>query len=121
MTEPSSPGEVIEPDYRFTLANERTFLAWQRTSLALLATAVAVIQFLPHHAEPLVRYGLGAVFGALAAVTAGGGLHRWHASDRAIRAGAPLPPARPMSVLAMVLLLTGLITVTVAMVLAATR
>jgi uncharacterized membrane protein YidH (DUF202 family) len=28
-----------EPDHRFTLANERTFLAWMRTSLALLAVA----------------------------------------------------------------------------------
>src|SRR3984893_15268857 len=32
-----------EPDYRFTLANERTFLAWQRTALGLLAAAVAVV------------------------------------------------------------------------------
>ncbi|MGA9680044.1 MAG: DUF202 domain-containing protein, partial [Mycobacterium sp.] len=38
-----SPAE-IEPDYRFTLANERTFLAWQRTSLGLLAAAVALVQ-----------------------------------------------------------------------------
>lgn len=29
-----------EPDPRFTLANERTFLAWTRTALALLASAV---------------------------------------------------------------------------------
>ena len=34
----------FEPDYRFTLANERTFLAWQRTALGLLAAAVAVVQ-----------------------------------------------------------------------------
>ncbi|MGH3672809.1 MAG: DUF202 domain-containing protein, partial [Pseudonocardiaceae bacterium] len=36
--------EEFEPDYRFTLANERTFLAWLRTALALLAAAVAVVQ-----------------------------------------------------------------------------
>jgi putative membrane protein len=36
-----------EPDYRFTLANERTFLAWQRTALGLLAAAVAVVQLVP--------------------------------------------------------------------------
>jgi putative membrane protein len=36
-----------EPDYRFTLANERTFLAWIRTSLALLAGGVAVVQLVP--------------------------------------------------------------------------
>lgn len=33
------------PDYRFTLANERTFLAWVRTALAMMAAGVAVVQF----------------------------------------------------------------------------
>ena len=37
----------FEPDYRFTLANERTFLAWERTALGLLAAAVAVVQLIP--------------------------------------------------------------------------
>ncbi len=36
-----------EPDYRFTLANERTFLAWLRTSLSLLAAGIAVVQLIP--------------------------------------------------------------------------
>ena len=36
-----------EPDVRFTYANERTFLAWNRTSLALIATGVAATQLLP--------------------------------------------------------------------------
>jgi putative membrane protein len=40
-------GHEREPDYRFTLANERTFLAWQRTALGLLAAAVAAVQLLP--------------------------------------------------------------------------
>lgn len=34
-----------EPDYRFTLANERTFLAWIRTALAVLAAGVMLDQF----------------------------------------------------------------------------
>lgn len=46
MTAPhAEPG--TEPDYRFTLANERTFLAWIRTALALIAGGVAVAQLLP--------------------------------------------------------------------------
>ncbi len=36
-----------DPDYRFTLANERTFLTWLRTSLALIAAGVAVVQLVP--------------------------------------------------------------------------
>ena len=37
-------GTGDEPDYRFSLANERTLLAWLRTALALLAAGVAVDQ-----------------------------------------------------------------------------
>jgi uncharacterized membrane protein YidH (DUF202 family) len=41
----------FEPDYRFTLANERTFLAWQRTALGLLAAAVAVVHLVPEASQ----------------------------------------------------------------------
>ncbi|GAM70385.1 inner membrane protein [Vibrio sp. JCM 19236] len=41
------------PDYRFSLANERTYLAWIRTALALLAGAIAVDQLTPDLANPL--------------------------------------------------------------------
>ena len=34
------------PDIRFTLANERTFLAWLRTAIGLIAAGVAVFHFL---------------------------------------------------------------------------
>ncbi len=81
----------FEPDYRFTLANERTFLAWQRTSLGLLAAGVAVVQLAPEFAVPGARYAIGALLAALATVTVGGGVHRWRQVDRAIRLGAPLP------------------------------
>ena len=49
---PSEPTEQ-EPDYRFTLANERTFLAWIRTALALIAGGVAVVQLVPAFGVPL--------------------------------------------------------------------
>ncbi|MEO3761142.1 DUF202 domain-containing protein [Mycobacterium sp. B14F4] len=80
-----------EPDYRFTLANERTFLAWQRTALGLLAAAVAVIQFVPELGIPGARHGLGLLLAALAILTAGMGLVRWRQVDRAVRSGLPLP------------------------------
>ena len=80
-----------EPDYRFTLANERTFLAWQRTALGLLAAAVAVIQFVPEFGIPGARRGLGLLLAALAALTSGMGLVRWRQVDRAVRSGRPLP------------------------------
>jgi putative membrane protein len=81
----------VEPDYRFTLANERTFLAWQRTALGLLAAAVAVIQFVPSLSVPGARHVLGVLLGALSILTATIGIRRWERCDRAMRRGQPLP------------------------------
>lgn len=103
--------DEAEPDYRFTLANERTFLAWQRTSLGLLASAVAVLHFLPDEGPP-TTYVLGGTLGALATGTAVGGLLRWRQLDRAIRHGHALPRGRMPLVLAAVLAVIGMATVT---------
>lgn len=80
-----------EPDPRFTLANERTFLAWIRTSLALTAGGIAVEAFTGSVFDPLTRTVLGSVLlglAALLAVTAG---FRWIQVERAMRHGRPLP------------------------------
>jgi putative membrane protein len=87
---PQSAQEV-EPDYRFTLANERTFLAWQRTALGLLAAAVAVVQFVPELSIPGARHVLGLLLALLAVLTAGMGILRWEQVDRAVRRDLPLP------------------------------
>lgn len=85
-----SPGEE-EPDYRFTLANERTFLAWIRTALALIAGGIAVAQFVPSFGIPGLRHGLSV------ALTAGGGLlaalavRRWQRVQAAMRRDEDLP------------------------------
>lgn len=86
--------EEFEPDYRFTLANERTFLAWLRTSLGLLAAAVAVVQLVPELVIPGARHVIGAILAALAIYTAAVGLYRWGKVDEAIRRGQPLPRHR---------------------------
>lgn len=105
---------VIEPDYRFTLANERTFLAWQRTALGLLAAAVGIVQLMPELTIPGLRHVLGAAVGVLAMFAAGAGLHRWAQVDRAIRRDEPLPrPATPVY-LTVGLLVIGLVTVALA-------
>lgn len=106
-----------EPDYRFTLANERTFLAWQRTSLGLLAASLAALHFLADQAGPAFANILGAGLGALAAATALGGLLRWRRNDAAIRLGGPLPVPRMLTVLALVLAVIGLTGVVAAIVL----
>ncbi|GAB37599.1 MULTISPECIES: YidH family protein [Gordonia] len=99
---PFSP-PAREPDYRFTLANERTFLAWQRTALGLLAAAIAALQFLPDPTHPAFRYGLGLALGLLAVVVSAGGLIRWKQNDDAIRREQPLPRSSLIAVLGVAL------------------
>jgi putative membrane protein len=82
--------EGEEPDPRFTFANERTFLAWVRTSLALMAAGVALDAFsagLPAGARKLIAVVLLAV-GVACACWA---YLRWMANERALRRGDPLP------------------------------
>jgi putative membrane protein len=97
-----------EPDYRFTLANERTYLAWQRTALGLLAAAVAVIQFVPQFGVPGARHALGLLLGLLATLTAAIGLWRWRQVDSAMRDGRPLPRHPTPAYLAVGLIVIGL-------------
>ena len=98
-----------EPDYRFTLANERTFLAWQRTALGLLAATVALLQFVPGSAVQGMQYILSTVLGILAIVITGAGLSRWRQVDRAIRCGERLPHNFTPALLASSLAALGLV------------
>jgi putative membrane protein len=82
------------PDYRFTLANERTLLAWLRTGLALVAAGVAVATYAP---DLGARWGSAAVALALVGVGLGaavGGFVRWRRYEAAIAADRPLPASR---------------------------
>ena len=105
-----------EPDYRFTLANERTFLAWQRTALGLLAAAVAVIQLVPELSIAGARHVLGIVLTLLAILTAGMGVLRWHQVDRAMRRDQPLPRHPTPMYLGVGLIIIGVITLGVVVV-----
>ena len=87
-------GDDQDPDYRFTLANERTFLAWIRTALALIAGGVAVVQLVPALPIPGVRHGLGMVLTAAGGVLAVLAVRRWAAVQTAMRQGVALPRSR---------------------------
>lgn len=80
-----------EPDPRFTLANERTFLAWIRTSLALLAGGVAVEAFMTDLFSPELRKTVAVLLLLLALVIGGGSFFRWLNVERSMRHKAPLP------------------------------
>ena len=90
----AGPDDEHEPDYRFTLANERTFLAWLRTSLSLLAAGVAVVQLVPAFSVPAARGVIGGLLAVLAVVAAASGLVRWRSVETAIRRDRPLPRQR---------------------------
>src|SRR3954451_15602093 len=83
-----------DPDPRFTLANERTYLAWNRTALALLGGGLAAAEFLRFDSDA-VR-----LLVALPPIVMGGGLaaptsRRWAANERAMPLGRPLPAGPP--------------------------
>ena len=78
-----------EPDPRFTFANERTFLAWARTGLALIGGGLV--------ADQVLHFGLGGVhlLVAIPAIVLGGligigSYRRWEVNERAMRLGEPL-------------------------------
>lgn len=89
------------PDYRFSLANERTFLAWLRTSLALIGGGLAVAQFLPEHRLRIVIAVSLLALGGLVAIRA---IDHWSRSERAMRLGEALPPSRFPAILALVVM-----------------
>ena len=99
---PAGPVTGDEPDARFSLANERTYLAWVRTALALLAGGVAGAKALDFH---------HAVFRWVVAgppIAAGGllGLHasvRWRRYEEAMRARRPLPVGRGLTTIGVAL------------------
>ena len=93
-------GVGSEPDPRFSLANERTFLAWIRTALALVAGAAAV-DALPLPLPDAVQRALAAGLALAALLTALAAWRGWARTERAMREGAPLP-ANPAMVVVLV-------------------
>jgi putative membrane protein len=90
MPDSTDPNTGAEPDPRFTFANERTFLAWNRTGLALIVAGLAVAQFLKlgfDGAQLLIALPMF----ALGAGIALGSYRLWRSNERALRHGLPLP------------------------------
>jgi putative membrane protein len=85
-------GDGRDPDPRFTFANERTFLAWSRTALALVVAGLGIVQLLPPFpGVPVGRHLLGVPLIALGAVLAVAAYVEWVRSQRALRRGEALP------------------------------
>lgn len=100
VREPPWCQQGAEPDYRFSLANERTFLAWIRTALALLAGGVLLEQFStklgPHGLVVALAVALGVLAAALCALA----YVRWRANEIAMRHARRLPGTLAIPLLA---------------------
>ncbi|WP_119289236.1 DUF202 domain-containing protein [Streptomyces sp. YIM 130001] len=114
-----SPERVREegdtPDYRFSLANERTFLAWIRTALALVGGGFAVDQFLPDLRWGM-RVALALVLLATGALCSLRAVNHWVRCERAMRRGEDLPVSRFPALLSLAVGLVALVMVAVVLV-----
>jgi len=80
-----------DPDPRFSFANERTFLAWVRTALALVAGGIGLEAFAPPLAVPGLRQMLAGLLVIAGIVTSALAFRRWLRSEEAMREGRSLP------------------------------
>ena len=101
-----STGE--EPDPRFSLANERTFLAWIRTSLSFLAAGVAV-EAVPLHIPEIVQRLLSLGFVILGVGAGVASWFRWALAERAMRRREPLPMGIPTVVVSVGVVAAGIL------------
>ena len=100
-------GVGTEPDPRFTFANERTFLAWIRTALALLAAGISLDTFVTKFPADL-RTAVSIVLVLTGATCGATAYRRWMASERALRLNKPLPAPVIAPVLGYGVVLVGL-------------
>lgn len=114
--EPAWRSEGEEPDYRFSLANERTFLAWIRTALAVLAAGVLLDQFSAKLHPPIIVVFLATLLCMLAAVLCGLAYSRWRNNEIAMRHKRGLPWSLALPILAFTILaVAGVLAVMVLM------
>ncbi len=101
--------EGSEPDPRFSLANERTFLAYLRTALALFAAGAGVIRLevFGRHAWDVAA---GSCLLGLGVLASGTSYRRWRAVEVAMRRSEPLPPTAVPLLLAVGLTVLGVLT-----------
>ena len=100
-------------DYPFSLANERTFLAWIRTALALLAGGIAAAKALDFNHETW-RWVIAAPPIVAGALLAGQAPARWRRYEQAMRAGRPLPVGRGTAAAGLALALYAVVALIVA-------
>ena len=119
---PAESADGVEPDARFTFANERTFLAWSRTALALVVAGLAIVQLLPPFpGVPWGRHILGTPLILLGSAVAVTSYLEWRGNQRALYRGGPVSRSRLPRILAVTIALIGLLAAALALLSGATR
>lgn len=105
----SAEDHAHEPDYRFTPANERTFLAWIRMLLALIVGGVALVQLVPRFGVHGVEHALSVVLMAAGGTLAALAVRHWQRVQHAMRHDMPLRNSRLPIILVVSLLAVTLV------------
>lgn len=105
-----------EPDPRFSLANERTALAWTRTSLGLVAGGAAITSLAHVEGSPRWLILVGAGLAASGGLLVIGTLLGWRRTERALRLRLPLPAPRMLPVLVGAVACVGIVVAVLAVV-----
>ncbi len=92
------------PDYRFSLANERTFLAWIRTALGFLAAGVGLDQLAPDFATPVIRELLALLLCLFSGGLAMYGYLRWLRNEKAMRLKEDLPYTNSLLIISLLII-----------------
>ncbi len=100
-----------DPDVRFSYANERTFLAWNRTALALVTAGLAVTQLLPPFHVPGGRRMIGLPLIATGTLISIASVVQWRRNELAMRLGRPLPPSLLPRIVAGVVALSSIVAI----------
>ena len=106
--------EEIEPDVRFSFANERTFLAWIRTALGLMTAGLAITQLFPQFDFPGGRRLIGLPLIALGVLIAVFSFTTWRQNESAMRWRRPLPKSPLPRIVAVVVSIVAILSLILA-------
>ena len=104
-----------DPDVRFSYANERTFLAWNRTALAMVTAGLAITQLLPPFDVPGGRRMIGIPLILAGTVVSIASFVQWQRNERAMRRGESLPASILPALVAIVVGISAVVALTLAL------
>jgi putative membrane protein len=100
---------IGEVDVRFSLANERTLLAWGRTALAIIATGLILGKVLPPGVYGRLQTAAGMALAIAGTVLASWAYRDYRRTDHAIRRGEPVARSGLPAALLFTIVVSGVV------------